>query len=114
MLIGGFTNGLIKIYNCETSAKMIEIAAHARYINAMDVAVQTGLVRFAVLHFYNNIIIMNNLVHVVITTTTVTCTSNNVKYIYMCGESNNQVLRYVYFNMYDTRLNSIEFRGSCR
>ena len=47
LLIGGFTDGLIKIYNCETSAKMIEIAAHARYINALDVAVQAGLVRLA-------------------------------------------------------------------
>lgn len=45
LLIGGFTNGQIVIYNSESGAKMVEIAAHARCISALDVAPASGLVR---------------------------------------------------------------------
>ena len=44
LLIGGFTNGQIVIYNSDSGAKLIEIAAHARSINALDVAPDSGLV----------------------------------------------------------------------
>ena len=44
LLIGGFTNGQIIIYNSESGAKMVEIAAHARCINALDIAPDAGLV----------------------------------------------------------------------
>ena len=45
LLIGGFTNGQIVIYNSDSGAKAIEITAHARSINALDVAPDSGLVR---------------------------------------------------------------------
>ena len=43
-LIGGYANGQIVIYDSDSGAKMVEIAAHARCINAMDVATKAGLV----------------------------------------------------------------------
>lgn len=44
LLIGGFANGQIFIYDSDSGAKMVEITAHARSIYAMDVASKTGLV----------------------------------------------------------------------
>lgn len=46
LLIGGLTNGQIVIYNSDSGAKAIEITAHARSINALDVAQDSGLVRY--------------------------------------------------------------------
>lgn len=45
LLIGGFTNGQIVIYNSDSGAKAIEIGAHARSITSLDVAPDSGLVR---------------------------------------------------------------------
>jgi hypothetical protein len=45
LLIGGFTNGQIVIYNSDSGAKAVEIGAHARSINGLDVAPDSGLVR---------------------------------------------------------------------
>ena len=38
MLIGGFGNGKIRIYNSENGRELVEIAAHARWINSLDVS----------------------------------------------------------------------------
>ena len=46
LLIGGFTNGQIVVYSSESGAKLVEIAAHARSITAVDVAPKTGLVYY--------------------------------------------------------------------
>lgn len=42
-LIGGFSNGLIKIFNSESGSKSVEIAAHSHSITAMDIAHKSGL-----------------------------------------------------------------------
>ena len=49
LLVGGFTNGRIIIYNAKSGAKMIEIVAHARSINALDVAPDSGRVSISAL-----------------------------------------------------------------
>ncbi len=43
-MIGGFSNGIIRIYDADKKTKMVEIAAHARTIFALDVATEAGLV----------------------------------------------------------------------
>lgn len=42
-LIGGFTNGKILLFSTDSGAKTVEISAHARCINALDVAPKAGL-----------------------------------------------------------------------
>lgn len=44
ILIGGFANGLVKLYDACSGAKLVEVAAHARCINALDLAPEAGLV----------------------------------------------------------------------
>lgn len=46
LLTGGFANGQIVIYDSDSGAKMVEIAAHSRCINALDIALQAGLVSY--------------------------------------------------------------------
>ena len=43
MLIGGFGNGKICIYNSENGRAMAEILAHGRWINSLDVS-ENGMV----------------------------------------------------------------------
>ena len=43
--MAAFSNGVIRLYSVDNGQKMVEIAAHGRCINAIDVAENTGLVR---------------------------------------------------------------------
>ena len=45
LLIGGFANGVVRIYDAKTGLRKVEIAAHSRCITALDVATEAGLVR---------------------------------------------------------------------
>ena len=50
-IIGGFATGHIRVFNVSSGALCIEACAHARWINAMDISVEAGLVRkFFLLH----------------------------------------------------------------
>ena len=44
MVIGGFGDGVIRIYDADKRSKVVEIVAHARPVFAMDVASDSGLV----------------------------------------------------------------------
>ena len=44
ILVGGFSNGLIRLYSIETGHKTVEIAAHGRSVSALDIAQDSGLV----------------------------------------------------------------------
>ena len=48
LLIGGFANGVVRIYDAKTGLRKVEIAAHSRCITALDVATEAGLVRWCV------------------------------------------------------------------
>ena len=48
LLIGGFANGVVRIYDAKTGLRKVEIAAHSRCITALDVATEAGLVRVCV------------------------------------------------------------------
>ena len=43
-IIGGFANGQLRLYDCETGIKTIEVSAHARPVMALDVAPSVGQV----------------------------------------------------------------------
>lgn len=44
-IIGGFASGQIRLYDGETGLKVVEVAAHARPVLALDVASLAGMVR---------------------------------------------------------------------
>ena len=44
LVVGGYGSGHIRIFSTETGKIRAEIAAHARWIHALDVASETGLV----------------------------------------------------------------------
>jgi WD40 repeat protein len=44
ILVAGFSNGTIRLYNTETGRKMAEIAAHGRSVTGVDTAQDSGLV----------------------------------------------------------------------
>jgi len=43
-VIGGYGTGHIRVFNIATGKIVLEICGHARWINAIDVAENTGLV----------------------------------------------------------------------
>jgi WD40 repeat protein len=43
ILVAGFSNGTIRLYNTETGRKMAEIAAHGRSVTGVDTAQDSGL-----------------------------------------------------------------------
>jgi hypothetical protein len=45
VVIGGYATGHIRMFDVKTGDIRIEIAAHARYITALDVAWKAGLVK---------------------------------------------------------------------
>ena len=44
ILVAGFSNGTIRLYNTETGRKTAEIAAHGRSVTGVDTAQDSGLV----------------------------------------------------------------------
>jgi hypothetical protein len=44
-VIGGFGSGHIRLFNAQSGEPCAEVAAHARWINAMDLATGSGMVR---------------------------------------------------------------------
>lgn len=44
-IIGGFATGHIRVFSAATGALCIEACAHGRWISAMDISVDSGLVR---------------------------------------------------------------------
>lgn len=44
LIIGGYATGHIRVFSASSGALLIEACAHARWINAMDVCVNNGLV----------------------------------------------------------------------
>ena len=44
LVVGGYGSGHIRVFSAATGKMMVEIAAHARWIHAIDVAPETGLV----------------------------------------------------------------------
>ena len=52
-MIGGFANGQLRLYNSESGMKLVEIAAHARSITALDVASSAAMVRKPSLTVYH-------------------------------------------------------------
>lgn len=44
VVIGGYGDGHIKLINFHTGALLVEISAHAQWINALHLAPRTGLV----------------------------------------------------------------------
>ena len=60
LLIAGLANGLIRLYSVHTGKKMVEIAAHARCISALDVAQDAGLVRLgAIIICYSEKVVLD-------------------------------------------------------
>ena len=45
LIIGGFATGHIRLFSASTGALLVEACAHARWINALDLCVDTGMVR---------------------------------------------------------------------
>ena len=45
LIIGGFATGHIRLFSASTGAILIEACAHARWISALDISVEAGLVR---------------------------------------------------------------------
>ena len=45
LIIAGYISGHIRTYDFSTGIIKVEISAHARCINGLDIAPQTGLVR---------------------------------------------------------------------
>lgn len=43
LIIGGFATGHIRVFSALTGTMLIEVCAHARWINAMDISVEAGL-----------------------------------------------------------------------
>ena len=46
--MGGFSDGRIRLYSTSRGEKLVEIAAHARWINGLDMARGQGLVSVCV------------------------------------------------------------------
>lgn len=44
-IIGGFATGHIRVFSASSGAVCIEVCAHARWISAMDICLEAGLVR---------------------------------------------------------------------
>ena len=44
-IIGGFATGHIRVFSASSGAMCIEACAHARWISAMDISLEAGLVR---------------------------------------------------------------------
>ena len=44
LIIGGFATGHIRVFSASTGALLIEACAHARWISAMDMSLESGLV----------------------------------------------------------------------
>jgi len=44
-IIGGFATGHIRVFSASSGAVCIEACAHARWISAMDICLEAGLVR---------------------------------------------------------------------
>ena len=42
--MGGFSDGSLKLYSSNRGEKLVEIAAHGRWINTVDIAKTQGLV----------------------------------------------------------------------
>ena len=42
--MGGFSDGSLKLYSINRGERLVEIAAHGRWINAVDIAKTQGLV----------------------------------------------------------------------
>jgi len=45
LIIGGFATGHIRVFSASSGAMCIEACAHARWISAMDICLEAGLVR---------------------------------------------------------------------
>ncbi len=43
-IVGGFANGQLRLYDCETGVKAMEVSAHARPVMALDVAPTADMV----------------------------------------------------------------------
>ena len=52
-IIGGFATGHIRVFSISTGAVCIEACAHARWISAMDISVDTGLVRGFIEYYFS-------------------------------------------------------------
>ena len=48
LIIGGFATGHIRVFSASTGALRIEACAHARWISAMDISTEAGLVSLLV------------------------------------------------------------------
>ena len=49
MVIGGYGDGTVRVCSSRSGTVLVEIHAHSRWINSIDVAKDTGLVHFTCL-----------------------------------------------------------------
>ena len=47
LVIGGYGSGHIRVFNSASGVMLAEVCAHSRWINAMDISQESGLVRIA-------------------------------------------------------------------
>ena len=52
VIVGGFASGHLRVYNATSGAIGAEVTAHARAINAVDIAKDSGLVSWILLLFF--------------------------------------------------------------
>ena len=53
-IIGGYANGQLRVYDSESGIRVVEVAAHARPVMAIDVASSAGIVS-KVYNWYNDL-----------------------------------------------------------
>ena len=45
LIIGGYGCGHIRVFNATSGSMLVEVSAHSRWINAIDISKESGLVR---------------------------------------------------------------------